>query len=74
MSGILLLVRSFIVGRSPLLASYVLFPGGVAMSEPFDLRFAMAPYDKIVITIVERDTWETSLVHCLSIVTRASHS
>ena len=50
------------------------------MSEPFDplhsihLRFAMAPYDKIVITIVERDTWETSLVHYLSIVTRASHS
>ena len=23
------------------------------------------PYDKIIITIVERDTWETSLVHCL---------
>ena len=57
-----------------------LFPGGVAMSEPFDplhlihLRFAVAPYDKIVITIIERDTWETSLVHCLSIVTHTSHS
>ena len=75
LSGILLLVHSFIVGRSPLLATFeidFLFPGGVAMSEPFDplhsihLMFGMAPYDKIVIAIVERDTWETSLVHCHS--------
>ena len=80
LSSILLLVHSFIVGRSPLLATFeidFLFPGGVAMSEPFDLihlRFAMAPYNKIIITIVERDTWETSLVYCLSIVTRSLHS
>ena len=74
-----LLVRSFVVGRSPtrgrrLVASYIrnCFQGVWLRSS--HLRFAMAPYDKIVITIVERDTWETSLVHCLSIVTRASHS
>ena len=26
--------------------------------------FTGLPYDKFIITMVERDTWETSLVHC----------
>ena len=41
----------------------VLFPGGVAMFDPFTpsthssgLPWRHRPYDKIVITIVERDT------------------
>ena len=32
------------------------------------------PYNKIIITIVEHNTWETSLVHCISIATRALNS
>ena len=71
-----LFVHLSLDGRRRLVASYVrsCFQGVWLCSS--HLRFAMAPYDKIVITpctIVERDTWETSLVHCLSIVTRASH-
>ena len=57
-----LLARSFIVDRSPLLASYIrnlifCFQGvWLHLNHSIHLMFAMAPYDKIVITIVERDT------------------